>query len=113
MSKKRIAALAVAAALAGGTVGCGADMDYNQRADYLTKTGQRGAEAHERLKVQGAKVDKDRCEKVYVATVYDDIPSGGIADGGWRSEVKKTFVEACLSGNAATPAPSGSSTPTG
>lgn len=112
MKSKQSAALAGGLAAVVALSGC-SGASYDERRAYLDKTAQRGVTSHQRMESQGAKIDKERCKDAYYALSADDVPDGGFSNGGtWLDEVEQTFVEACVSGAAATPAPSGSATPT-
>lgn len=113
MKSKQIAVTAAGLSLAAALAGCSA-ASYDERRAYLDKTAQRGVATHERMVAQGGQIDKERCEAAFKAMSADDVPFGGFDHNGeWVTEVQKTYVDACLSGTAATPTPSATPSPSG
>jgi len=91
-----VVALVVGALLAG----CGHSAEA-ARGAYLRTVAQRGVEAHDQLRSQGAGIDPTHCSQVYATLSRDHgLPSynSGTASLGWHQQVEATFVDSCVAG---------------
>lgn len=91
-----LAALVVGVLLAG----CGHSAEA-ERVAYLRAVGQRGVQAHDQLRSQGAGIDPPRCSQVYASLSRDHglpLDHSGTASLGWYQQVEATFVDSCVAG---------------
>lgn len=79
--------------------GCAAN--YDERSAYLLEMAQRGVEVNKLFRGQGQEITEDLCNSANLA-LNDDIPSnrswGYEPTEEWEELVRKTFVNACVSG---------------
>ncbi|MCP2200910.1 hypothetical protein [Lentzea flava] len=69
---------------------------------YLRKVAQQGAETHELLKSQDAKIDEERCKAAFAGLKNmgdrPDVTGVGGQTAEWNEQIQQFFVDSCVSG---------------
>jgi hypothetical protein len=94
--------IVIAACACGLLVSGCSPAPYEERMNYLRKVAQQGAETHQLLASQEAKIDMERCKAAYgglkdLGNRPADL-GGGSLSNEWTTQIEQFFVDSCVSG---------------